>query len=428
MRKNLFFVVIFLLGFMTVSCNKSKAVIEKRTETSKVSKVDTLVIIKPIIKPYSHLTLDSSIVLQSAPGTKSVLFNSSQSRLYALNLEGLSIYEFGQASKQLIREFKFKPSIGKGWNYDDAKEIISYREKPVEAAISNHDSILWVSLHNNGGITPIFLQDVLKMKTVPTHADSVVKQLQVVYETGATPDTVFVPLIATGKTPKVIAVDEPSQHLLVSNWHSKTTSVLAINSLEFPYAHLVKNISTGAIPRGIAIDQARQKSYIAIMGGAQINVLDNKTWSKDTILNVSSNPRHIVTDDQGRLFISYNMFSQIACVDPVTGKTLFTAKTSDNPRTIALSKNNKFLFVTCYKGNKLEIFKIEDNGFTQIYSLKSNGAPVGVDLFEDDNKLEAWVCNYTIGAIKVFIFNKSQSELNIVSAKPKSGFKSAKTL
>lgn len=413
---------------MTVSCNKSKAVIEKRTETSKVSKVDTLVIIKPIIKPYSHLTLDSSIVLQSAPGTKSVLFNSSQSRLYALNLEGLSIYEFGQASKQLIREFKFKPSIGKGWNYDDAKEIISYREKPVEAAISNHDSILWVSLHNNGGITPIFLQDVLKMKTVPTHADSVVKQLQVVYETGATPDTVFVPLIATGKTPKVIAVDEPSQHLLVSNWHSKTTSVLAINSLEFPYAHLVKNISTGAIPRGIAIDQARQKSYIAIMGGAQINVLDNKTWSKDTILNVSSNPRHIVTDDQGRLFISYNMFSQIACVDPVTGKTLFTAKTSDNPRTIALSKNNKFLFVTCYKGNKLEIFKIEDNGFTQIYSLKSNGAPVGVDLFEDDNKLEAWVCNYTIGAIKVFIFNKSQSELNIVSAKPKSGFKSAKTL
>ncbi|POY38482.1 hypothetical protein C3K47_03555 [Solitalea longa] len=421
-------IVLFVLNGAIVSCKKTKPVqLENRQVSSKVVKGDSVDIDKLALRDYSQLVFDTTMVLQSAPGTKSVLFNSDQSRLYALNLEGLSVYEYSRESKQLMREFRFKPSIGKGWNYEDRKEIISYKEKPVEAVISNHDSILWVSLHNNGGITPIFLQDISKMKSVSA-PDSLIKKLFVVYETGASPDTIFVPLIKTGNTPKVIAADKKSTHLLVSNWHSKNTSVLEINPTVFPYAHLIKNISTGAIPRGVVIDDVHQKSYIAIMGGAQINVLDNKSWDLDTVINVASNPRHIVTDNQGRLFVSYNMLSQIACVDPVSGKTLFTAQTDANPRTIDLSKNCKFLFVTCYKGNKLEVFKIGEKGFTKIYSLKSSGSPVGVDLFEDNDKLEAWVCNYTIGTIKVFIFNKTQGELNIAEAKPKSGFKSAKAL
>ena len=34
------------------------------------------------------------------------------------------------------------------------------------------------------------------------------------------------------------------------------------------------------------------------------------------------------------------------------------------------------------------------------------GSPVGVDIFEDNNKLEAWVCSYE-GIISIFSYNKS---------------------
>ncbi|MNS27859.1 hypothetical protein D3C72_598200 [compost metagenome] len=67
----------------------------------------------------------------------------------------------------------------------------------------------------------------------------------------------------------------------------------------------------------------------------------------------------------------------------------------------------------------MDVFKIVDNGLVKIYSLDSKGRPVGVDIFEDDDTLEAWVCNYTIGTIKVFKFQKHQDELNLAITKKK---------
>ena len=219
-------------------------------------------------------------------------------------------------------------------------------------------------------------------------------------------DSGAVPLIHTGKTPKVIAVTADNRHLLVSNWHSYTVSVLELDEQVYPYGKVIRNLPMGAIPRGVTVDEQRNKSYVAIMGGARLNVIDNRTWEADTPVNVASNPRHIVMDDNGRLFISYNKLSKIACIDPVSGQTLFTAETGEKPRTIMLSKNKKFLFVTCYKGDAVDVFRINEDSFTKIYSLPCKGSPVGVDIFENDDKLEAWVCNYTLGSISVFSFRK----------------------
>src|SRR2546423_6721137 len=55
-----------------------------------------------IIQPagnYSDIIFQKKEMLASAPGTKSVLFNSTGTRLYAMNLEGMSVYEFDQATK-----------------------------------------------------------------------------------------------------------------------------------------------------------------------------------------------------------------------------------------------------------------------------------------------------------------------------------------
>ena len=58
------------------------------------------------LKPYSDLIYEKEEVLAAAPGTKSVIFNSDGSKLYAMNLEGMSVYEFDQKTRKLIREFK----------------------------------------------------------------------------------------------------------------------------------------------------------------------------------------------------------------------------------------------------------------------------------------------------------------------------------
>jgi 6-phosphogluconolactonase (cycloisomerase 2 family) len=144
------------------------------------------------------------------------------------------------------------------------------------------------------------------------------------------------------------------------------------------------------------------------MGGASIAVINNTIWMKEGDIKVASNPRHIVMDTSDHIFVSYNKLSKIACIDATTGNTLFTAHTAAQPRTIMLSKNHKFLFVTCYISDTVQVFKINDNGFSKVISLPCKAHPVGVDIFEDDNKLEAWVCSYSNGSISVFSFKKKR--------------------
>lgn len=338
-------------------------------------------------------------VITAAPGTKSVIFNQNGSKLYAMNLEGMSVSVFNRLTRQKELEYKFKPTKALGWDYTLHKAIPSFEEKPVEACFSHNDKLLWVSLHNANGIVPFNFNNELHHQKTATDKKIYVKQQGVVI------DSIYLPLITTGKTPKVIATTA-TNHLLVSNWHSYNVSVLAINDTAYPYAKKIATIPVAAIPRGIAVDNEEQKSYIAIMGGNTITVVNNKTWQKEKDIEVASTPRHLVLDKKHRLFVSYNSLGKIACINTATGKTVFSAKTNAQPRTITLNKTNQYLFVTCYSSNMVDVFKVTDTGFHKIYALECKGKPVGVDVFEDDKMIEAWVCNYVNGNIKIFTFKK----------------------
>jgi len=400
---------IFFL-FVTSACQNAASEKSKpRDTTLSVTRITRPVIdtAPKTLKPYSDLEYEKTELLNSAPGTKSVLFNSKGSKLYAMNLEGMSVYEFDQASRKISREFKFKPTKGIGWDYSKDRPIPSYQEKPVEACFSNDDKILWVSLHNAEGIVPIMVDSIQNPVYRSAQMDNQpAKQMTVIYPGSTKIDSLRVPLIKTGKTPKVIARTSDSKYLLVSNWHSYTVSVLELNPGMSPYGKVIATIPVSSIPRGIAVDDRNKKSYVAIMGGASLAILNNETWKKDSVMNVASNPRHIVMDSSSRIFVSYNSLAKIACIDAITGNTLFTASTHPQPRTIVLSKNQQFIFVTCYSGNYVDVFKIGDSNFEKVASLPCNGSPVGVDIYEDDNKLEAWVCSYAGGFIRVFTFRK----------------------
>lgn len=283
--------------------------------------------------------------------------------------------------------------------------MLRSRKKPVEACFSHDDKILWVSLHNADGIVPIWVNDFSKNNAVTT-AEQKTKPVTVIYPGTTKKDSFRVPLIETGKTPKVISRTADSKYLLVSNWHSRNTSVLEMDENTMPYGKVISTIPTSAIPRGIAVDDKNKKSYIAIMGGASLNVVDNTTWKSESIMNVWSSPRHVVMDTSGHLFVSYNSLGTIACIDAASGNQLFTTKTHAQPRTIVLSKNHKFIFVTCYSSDYVDVYKINADNFEKVASLPCGGHPVGVDIYESNDKLEAWVCSYSSGSISIYSFKK----------------------
>lgn len=342
--------------------------------------------------------------IPSSKWIKSVLFNSAGEKIYTLNLENMSIDEYHRDSRLMTRTFKFKPHPATGWDYDENKPMDSFEEKPVEACFTHHDKILWVSLHNAGGIVAIRL-DSLNYKA---NYEYPTKALTVLNSNDDRLDTLSVPFIRTGKTPKVIAKTLDSKYLLVSNWHAGTISVLSINDTLPPFAKKLRDLSVGTLPRGLYVNSLSGKAFVSIMGGNTLRVIGSKNWKIQKSIPVVHNPRHITADSSGRLFVSFNKLSQIACIDPVSGRTLFTASTAANPRTIVLSKDQKYLFVTCYGADRVQVFRIYKNSFNLKYSLICNGKPIGIDLYEDAEKLEAWVCTYEEDNLKIFTFKKNR--------------------
>lgn len=406
------FISLITLFYIIVSCQgagSTKNVVNDSLAREVLKKFNAppkdTIIPATLLKPYSDIEYEKKEVISAASGTKSVIFNASGSKLFAMNLEGMSVYEFDQASRTIVKEFKFKPTPGMGWDYDHSRPIKSYQEKPVEACFSHNDEILWVSLHNAEGIVPIWVNNFSKNIKSPIQGQKT-KPITVIYPGSSKKDSFEVPLIQTGKTPKVIARTADSKFLLVSNWHSHNISILEMNKEQYPFGKVISTVPVSAIPRGIVVDDKNKKSYVAIMGGATLAVINNETWKTDGVLSVKSNPRHIVMDTSGHIFVSYNKLATVACLDAATGKELFTAKTHTQPRTIILSKNHKFLFVTCYSGDFVDVYKINENNFEKVASLPCSGHPVGVDIFENDEKLEAWVCSYSNGKINIYSFKK----------------------
>ena len=105
MQALLSFITLF---FLATGCQSSGSTVQADNDSLVNIEVKDTLPVAPIPRPYSTIEYEKKELITAAGGTKSVLFNSSGTKLYAMNLEGMSVYEFDQASRKLTREFKIK--------------------------------------------------------------------------------------------------------------------------------------------------------------------------------------------------------------------------------------------------------------------------------------------------------------------------------
>jgi len=60
------------------------------------------------------IQLEGTETVGATYGVKSVLISPDGSRVYSMNLEGMSVYEFDRKSRKLLRKLSFIPTKGKG--------------------------------------------------------------------------------------------------------------------------------------------------------------------------------------------------------------------------------------------------------------------------------------------------------------------------
>ncbi|GAA4820880.1 hypothetical protein GCM10023331_01520 [Algivirga pacifica] len=348
--------------------------------------------------PYTHAKVQltrQQLMNAQGRGIKSVLLSPDKSKIYSLNLEGLSVYEYDRKSRKLNRELRFKPTQGKGYNYQTRQWYSSMQEKPVEGCFSHDGKYLWVSLHNAGGIVAWNLHMVEKQIKQP------IKEGYVVYS-DQTRQLTQLKFIETGTTPKYISLAPEGDRLFVSNWHSNTISVIDISSDDPNDWKKIKDLKTKAVPRGIVASPSAKKLFSTNMASNSIMVRDMETYAVDTILTGYRQPRHLL-EDEYYLYATLSSAEKLIKINKESLELSASCQTADDPRTIAFSEDKSLIFCTCYGDNKLEIYRAYD--LEKVGEVKSYGGPVGVATYQEDNHVEVWVCNYKYASISIFDFD-----------------------
>ncbi len=359
---------------------------------------------------YPRLELIRKETLKAGYGVKSVLISPDGADVYSLNLEAMSIYDFDRASREIRRKLVFVPHKGKGFDYKKKKWIDSYQEKPVEAHITHNGRFLWASLHNAGGVVVWDLQGGDTCVDGRPCKEAWLHERIVNATAGGKPvfssRKIKLLLIKTGRTPKVIAASPDGRYLFVANWHSNTVSVIRIASPNPADWAKIADFKAGPVPRGLAVSPDSRYLYVAIMGGNAVRVFDLDTFKPVHDIRVGVNPRHILLDGH-YLYASLNMASRLVKVDTRTDRVLDSADTDMAPRTVAISRDKRFIFAVCYKGGELQAFSggsLRGQG-----AWKSPGRPVAVDVYQGGDIYEVWVGDYTAGRLNVFTLKDTGS-------------------
>jgi YVTN family beta-propeller protein len=194
-----------------------------------------------------------------------------------------------------------------------------------------------------------------------------------------------------GSVPKVVKVTPDNKYILVSNWCSYTVTVISVET-----GKTVQNIKIGRYPRGIAITKDSTYAYVAEMGGAGVHRIDLRDFSK-TFIRVGSNPRALaLSPDDKTLYVTLNISGKVAAWDLVAGKLIKTVSTGKAARSLDISDDGSALFVVNFGSGTMS--KVRASDLKLIQTIKVCNEPIGITF--DAPSQTTWVACYG-GSIKV---------------------------
>lgn len=210
------------------------------------------------------------------------------------------------------------------------------------------------------------------------------------------PENNFIRTIETkGIWSKFIAWSNVLQVIAISNWSSNDVSIV-----EYSTGRLIKRIPTAAAPRGLVFSNDGKYLYVTSFDGGKIQKFNTSDWKEENyIFKLNGAMRHIVkTKDDMKLYVSNMYHDEIYEIDSKEFKIINTFKVFDNPNTIELTPDDRYLYVSCRGKNAVETYltRSPDNGKIVVidlenkkifYSIESGNQPTGLGLSADGNYL-----------------------------------------
>jgi YVTN family beta-propeller protein len=171
---------------------------------------------------------------------------------------------------------------------------------------------------------------------------------------------------AGGAWPKVIAVSADERTAYVSNWESKTVSVIDTAS-----RRVTSRIAMGGIPRGMAFSRDGRFLYVCLYDPGALVKVDTATNRIAKTIDVGSSAlRHVVLHPtRDVLYVSDLLHGRVFAIDASTDTVAASVVVDDCLNTIEIAPDGEHLFVCSRGPNNPEDWTAKGPAFGKLYCL-----------------------------------------------------------
>jgi YVTN family beta-propeller protein len=206
--------------------------------------------------------------------------------------------------------------------------------------------------------------------------------------------------ISTGLHPKILVLSPDGTQLFAANWSGNSVTQIDIAS-----GKVVRTLGAGLNPRGMAMTKAGVL-YAANFNGASIDVFKGPSFADQHRFAVCPIPRHLALSvDEKLLFVSCYHDSMIHAVDLATEQVVHTVHVGSNPKTIEISRDGRWLWSADYGPETNSVSVIDTQDWTaRVFRIPGLDHGSGLTIFPDGRHalVTGWFDNhvYLVGFVE----------------------------
>jgi YVTN family beta-propeller protein len=188
--------------------------------------------------------------------------------------------------------------------------------------------------------------------------------------------------IATSLHPKILVLSPDGKSLFAANWSGHSVS-----QIDNATAKVVRTMPTGLHPRGMAMSHAGVL-FAANFDGASIDIFKGPGFEDKHRIAACPIPRHLaLSPDERLLFVSCYHDSMLHAIDTTTEKVVHALHIGSSPKSIEVSKDGRFVWSADYGKETNSVSVVDTQDWTaRVYPVPGLDHGSGLTLFPDGKR------------------------------------------
>ena len=149
--------------------------------------------------------------------------------------------------------------------------------------------------------------------------------------------------IKVGKHPKVMAISPDGKRLFTANWATND-----VTELDLATGNVVRTLKTGVHPRGMVLTKTG-KLFVANFKSESIDVFEGADLDQTHRLKACKCPRHLaLSPDEKLLYVSCLNANQLHAMDVATETVVHRVTIGNAPKSISVSRDGRYVYSADY--------------------------------------------------------------------------------